>query len=428
MARTVRRRPISGLEPDPFEVDQEFQPVEKPKPADPARVAVALLLRRALSEIGAPLGDVARDGAVTIVHVPSDAWVEVAREHWQTWARDGEAYQDGIHERHWQGAPWTAWTGEEPGRAALSKSVADSFARAVSLGKHCAGFTVDPEWLGSDMVHSADYHLTVPTLTGDDIAAIAAELCGDVPGETLTDTEAAAVGPRHLRLVRRLDQSATAYVRKLRELLGREYSDSQAARPRTVREAPGLDRLHGMDEAVAWGLGVAVDLQAYAAGTLPWGEVGGHACLLSGPPGCGKTLYAAALAATCAVPLITGSYGKWLGSGSSHQGDLLKGMRTTFAEAKKKGPSVLFIDEIDAFPNRETIAHAWKDWEIQVVNTLLELVDGSGGREGVVLIAACNHPHLLDPALMRSGRLDKHIRVRLPDRPSMERIDRKSVV
>lgn len=63
-----------------------------------------------------------------------------------------------------------------------------------------------------------------------------------------------------------------------------------------------------MDEAVAWGLAVAHDLMAFKAGTLAWADVD-RGCLLSEPPGCGKTLFARALAATCGVPLVTGSYG-----------------------------------------------------------------------------------------------------------------------
>ena len=68
----------------------------------------------------------------------------------------------------------------------------------------------------------------------------------------------------------------------------------------------------------------------------------------------------------------------------------------TFAEAAKLAPSILFIDEIDSFPNRATLTHAWSDWEVQVVNALLELIDGGAGRNGVVVVGACNQAHLLE--------------------------------
>jgi cell division protease FtsH len=89
-------------------------------------------------------------------------------------------------------------------------------------------------------------------------------------------------------------------------------------------------------------------------------------------------------------------------------------MKQTFKTARDLAPSILFVDEVDSFPNRSTITHDYKDWEVQVINALLSEVDGVAGREGVVIVAACNNPGLLDPALTRSGRLDRHIMVGLP--------------
>ena len=81
-----------------------------------------------------------------------------------------------------------------------------------------------------------------------------------------------------------------------------------------------------MEEAVSFGLDVARAIQDFKEGKITWAAVdkGG---LQSGPPGCGKTLFARALAATCGVPLVTGSYSEWLANGTGHQGNLLIAMQ-----------------------------------------------------------------------------------------------------
>jgi ATP-dependent Zn protease len=103
----------------------------------------------------------------------------------------------------------------------------------------------------------------------------------------------------------------------------------------------------------------------------------------------------------------------------------LKSMRKTFKEARDHAPSLLFIDEVDSFPNRATIDHYNAEWHIQVVNALLAEIDGVEGREGVVLLAACNFPEKLDPALIRSGRLSRHIHIGSPSRSSLAAIFRE---
>ena len=102
-------------------------------------------------------------------------------------------------------------------------------------------------------------------------------------------------------------------------------------------------------------------------------------------------------------------------------------MRKTFEEARQAAPCILFIDEVDSFPNRATIVHHYVEWETQVVNALLAEMDGNEGRPGVVLLGACNHPEKLDPALVRSGRLDRHIRIGLPDRVALADILREQL-
>ena len=173
-----------------------------------------------------------------------------------------------------------------------------------------------------------------------------------------------------------------------------------------------LEDLPGMGEAQRWGLALAADLVEYRAGSLPWSDIE-NGMLLHGPPGTGKTLFARALAGSCGVPLHSHSVAAWQSRG--HLGDLLKGMRAAFAEALKTAPCVLFLDELDSVGSRDEPLGDNASYQRQVVNGLLECLDGAALRDGVVVIGATNKPDVIDPAVLRPGRLGRHIEIQLPD-------------
>lgn len=191
-----------------------------------------------------------------------------------------------------------------------------------------------------------------------------------------------------------------------------------APKPKDV-SGPTLDDLHGLGEAGEWGRELATDLADWQAGKIGWSDVD-RGILLSGPPGTGKTTFAGALARTCKVHLVLGSIGRWQAKG--HLGDMLKAMRAAFDEARRNAPSIIFLDEIDAVGDRERFSDHNAQYCTEVVAALLECIDGAEGREGVVVVGACNHPDRLDAALVRAGRLDRHVRISLPDAMGREGI------
>lgn len=142
--------------------------------------------------------------------------------------------------------------------------------------------------------------------------------------------------------------------------------------------------------------------------------------LLVGPPGTGKTLLARAVAGEAGVPFlsISGSdfVEMYVGVGASRVRDL-------FSQAKKKSPSIVFIDEIDAVGrHRGTGLGNSNDEREQTLNQLLVEMDGFGVNEGVIIIAATNRPDVLDPALLRPGRFDRQVAVGRPDTKGREEI------
>jgi cell division protease FtsH len=142
--------------------------------------------------------------------------------------------------------------------------------------------------------------------------------------------------------------------------------------------------------------------------------------LLVGPPGTGKTLLARAVAGEANVPFfsISGSdfVEMFVGVGASRVRDL-------FEQGKKNAPCIIFIDEIDAVGrHRGAGLGGGHDEREQTLNQLLVEMDGFESNDGVILVAATNRPDVLDPALLRPGRFDRHVVVGLPDVRGREEI------
>ena len=143
------------------------------------------------------------------------------------------------------------------------------------------------------------------------------------------------------------------------------------------------------------------------------GAVGPKGVLMVGPPGTGKTLIARAVAGEAGVPFLalTGSsfVELFVGVGASRVRDL-------FADARKRAPSIVFIDEIDAIGGKRGAGgFTSNDEREQTLNQLLAEMDGFDPATGVVVIAATNRPETLDPALLRPGRFDRTVEIPLPN-------------
>ncbi|NUT68931.1 ATP-dependent zinc metalloprotease FtsH [Pseudomonas corrugata] len=175
----------------------------------------------------------------------------------------------------------------------------------------------------------------------------------------------------------------------------------------------------GIDEAKA----ELVEIVSFLKDKAKYARLGAHipkGTLLVGPPGTGKTLVAKAIAGEAGVPFfsISGSefVEMFVGVGAARVHDL-------FEQAREAAPCIIFIDELDALGKMRGVGVlGGNDEKEQTLNQLLAELDGFDPREGVVLLAATNRPEILDPALLRAGRIDRQVLIDRPDRKGRQAI------
>jgi len=175
----------------------------------------------------------------------------------------------------------------------------------------------------------------------------------------------------------------------------------------------------GIDEAKA----ELVEIVSFLKDKAKYARLGAHipkGTLLVGPPGTGKTLVAKAIAGEAGVPFfsISGSefVEMFVGVGAARVHDL-------FEQARQAAPCIIFIDELDALGKMRGVGtFGGNDEKEQTLNQLLAELDGFDPREGVVLLAATNRPEILDPALLRAGRIDRQVLIDRPDRKGRQAI------
>ncbi|MFX0003012.1 MAG: CDC48 family AAA ATPase [Candidatus Hodarchaeota archaeon] len=182
----------------------------------------------------------------------------------------------------------------------------------------------------------------------------------------------------------------------------------------------GLEEIKNeLKEAVEWPLKYPKLFEK--AGIRPLNGI-----LLFGPPGCGKTLLAKAIATETKTNFITVKgpelFSKWVGESE-------KSVRNIFRKARQAAPSIIYFDEIDAISSSRGISESTAVRD-SIVNQILVEMDGIENRKGIVVIASTNRPDMVDSALLRPGRLDRLLYVRAPnieERESILRVHTKSM-
>lgn len=399
--------------------DNEGQPPDdaerrraKSRPPSPDAAASAILLGRAFENSRDILAKLAASDTVAIIQVADPDLVKPIRRMLRMLLAsdatliDGDDLPDRLYSTP---ATNSVVVFTDAGKSKVVAKDDDAVAAAMRLRCAVIGIARPGDRLPRALLRIAEDRIVVPPMDADVVAGVIEAVTGSRP-VSIDESASRRIGVNDLAIAVREDLSAERSLARLERLV-----------EIPVDNGPRLSDLCGLGKAKAYCLHVVDAMREYLAGTRPW-----HQCprglLLSGPPGTGKTSLARALHRELSgggnkVSFIATSYAAWQSEKTGHLGDVTAAIRSTFHDAARRKPCIIYLDECNSLPARGGRDH--DSWWTAIVNTLLEMIDGFEKTEGVFLIASCNDPTRLDPALTRAGRLDHHVEIPLPDVPDL---------
>ena len=329
-----------------------------------------------------------------VVLVPGPSWIEPVRALFV--ARFG---------KQWQAIATEALKTLQQKSERNSEVAAD-----LARGRPVIGVAVERDALPTALTTAADLTIRINT-PGDTTIGRAIRMFTGKPAPAGID-EKIAFGLEFHDLVAafRANSSPAEIIERLRKAAA------------AVGDAGTTGRLPRLEDAVeygaarTWGMALARDIADYRAGRLDWQSVDRGAVLFS-EPGLGKSMFARILAQACGVPLVAFSIADLFANSPGFLDSVIKASRAMFERAAAMAPCILFLDEIDALPNRATMSPRGADWWIPVVTDLLLNLDNAvaGKRAEIVVIGATNNISGVDAALLRPGRLERAIEIKRPD-------------
>ncbi|MFN5018619.1 AAA family ATPase [Bradyrhizobium sp.] len=384
--------PSFGLDPD----DDDAPP--RPRNARPSAVmavvgatfdaAVVAEIRRKLQH---------GQALAAVILVPSAEWVapvasyfkQVFGNRWLMQCRDGS---DRRHD---------------------ASHGADDVSRDLSRGRCVVGVAANTDLLPRSLIGAAD--ITIRLSPPDTLVLATAIKRFTRKAPPCRPTDVAGLDLHQLVAAFRPGTGAAKIVERL-------AATSKALRGNIEDErVPDLTTAVEYGDVRNFGLRLALDAAEYLAGTLDWASMPKGICVAS-EPGCRKSMLARSIAKHCGdAPLVVSSVADWFVKERSYIDDVIRAMRATFdrcaALARAHGICFLFLDEVDAIPDRASLDSRNKDYWLPIVADLLTRLDDgtSSARKGVILIAATNNPSAVDPALLRPGRFERLVTIERAD-------------
>lgn len=417
----LRKRPRDDDDDDDVSVVTKNAKVEAVTAVD---IAARLMLARQIDRREGLATAIRSATPVVIVDVPDPAMLERLARLWQDVVLPAAAVcakmggSGTLRHGQYDAVYVVAKTPTKP------KDVEET--RRVTLDALCLALPViafsprAQSHLPAELLLAATDRIAIPELDAAVIVRTIEVVTGRKCRTRLDGNTVAQTGLSELAIAVRFDRTPADCLALLARLVA---AKSVPSKSRDLR----LDQLHGMDDAVAWAHGAIADIAAWRRSELPW-SLASSSVALTGPAGTGKTSFAFVFSQQAKLPIVAASLSGWQSSGDGHLGHLLRAMRQDIEKARalasSSGGCVLFIDELDSFPNRGKLSHSHADYQIEVVNGLLELVDGLGEKEGIVFIGACNDISRCDPAIVRAGRFHPVIEIGLPDLADLEKMFR----
>lgn len=291
----------------------------------------------------------------------------------------------------------------------------------LEAGRIVVGVSPDPDhWLPQLLLDTAEVSIEIPPADAALVSRVLRKCArGRVPVEAASLEPALLTFDQITSMIASGSTAAEAVRRLARAIDGRKKVGTRE------EPLPKLEDAIEYGEARRWALDLRDDLADVRAGKIGYSDTD-RGAILYGPPGTGKTLLARMLGQDLGIPVVVTSVAQWFASTGGYLNDIIKAQRGAFNQARSQAPSILFLDEINAMPNIDTLGDSRNaDYWKPVILDFYTLLDGAmEGRDGVVVIGATNRIEDINPAILRPGRLERAIFVGAPDKAGAERIMR----